>query len=124
MSWKFARRQDRDPVKERALALGPMAVSVDSLSPRARRYHSEVTEFVREEVIPVEQKLREHTLSEDWATSQGIEGLKSKAKSAGLWNLFVPHETDPEMKYGKGLTNMEYAHICEVIRLSINDDQN
>ena len=118
MSWKFARRQDRDPVKERAPVLGPMAVSVDSLGPKARRYHSEVTEFVREEIIPIEQELRDHTLSEDWATSQKIEELKSKAKSAGLWNLFVPHETDPEMKYGKGLTNLEYAHVCEVMGLS------
>ena len=114
MSWKFARRQDRDPVQERAPVLGPMAVTVDSLGSKARRYHTEVTEFVREEILPVEQELRDHTMSDDWATSQKIEELKRKAKSAGLWNLFVPHETDPEMKYGKGLTNLEYAHVCEV----------
>jgi len=118
MSWKFARRQDRDPVQERAPVLGPMAVTVDSLGSKARRYHTEVTEFVREEILPVEQELRDHTMSDDWATSQKIEELKRKAKSAGLWNLFVPHETDPEMKYGKGLTNLEYAHVCEVMGLS------
>ena len=114
MSWKFARRQERDPVRERAPVLGPMAASVDALGARARSYHREVTEFVREEILPVEQRLREHTLSEDWATSQRIEALKSKARAAGLWNLFVPLETDPDMRYGKGLTNLEYAHICEV----------
>jgi len=117
-SWEFAKKHETSLRKSSKQVIGPIAVNVDSLSPKAQKLHADVTEFVREEIIPREQEFRDHTNSEDWKPSEKIEQLKQKAKSSGLWNLFLPIEADPEVKYGAGLTNLEYAHICEVMGLS------
>ena len=39
-----------------------------------------------------------------------LEALKAKAKEEGLWNLFLP-----ESDRGAGLSNMEYAPLCEIM---------
>ncbi len=45
-----------------------------------------------------------------WAVYPIIDELKAKARMAGLWNLFLPHHEG-----GAGLTNLEYAPLCEVM---------
>ena len=72
--------------------------------------------FMDEHIYP-----REHTFHEQvaaftldgwkqWKPAPIIEGLKPKARAAGLWNLFLP-----ESEYGAGLTNVEYAPLCEIM---------
>jgi acyl-CoA dehydrogenase len=45
-----------------------------------------------------------------------MEELKEKAKQLGLWNLFLTKEYYPE---GAGLTNSEYAELCEIMGKSV-----
>ena len=45
-----------------------------------------------------------------WQPTKVVDALKEKAKAEGLWNLFLP-----ESKFGAGLTNLEYAPLCEIM---------
>jgi acyl-CoA dehydrogenase len=45
-----------------------------------------------------------------WQVTKVVEDLKKKARAADLWNLFLPHS-----EHGAGLTNLEYAPLCEIM---------
>ncbi len=45
-----------------------------------------------------------------WIPTRVVESLKEKAREAGLWNLFLP-----ESGHGAGLTNLDYAPLCEIM---------
>ncbi|SEB14761.1 acyl-CoA dehydrogenase [Thalassobacillus cyri] len=68
--------------------------------------------FMEEYIYPNESMYEEQLNKEDrFSTVPPImEELKQKAKEKGLWNLFLP-----ESEYGAGLTNMEYAPLCEIM---------
>mmetsp|Transcript_76001 Transcript_76001/g.203929 ORF Transcript_76001/g.203929 Transcript_76001/m.203929 type:complete len:436 (+) Transcript_76001:21-1328(+) len=72
--------------------------------------------FMVKEVYPVEQMVLAHAKSEKrWTVHPVMETLKEKAKAEGLWNPWVPVEIDPEVKYGQGFSNEEYALLAEIM---------
>ncbi|MFW2388549.1 MAG: acyl-CoA dehydrogenase family protein [Polyangiales bacterium] len=73
---------------------------------------SRVQDFMDAHIYPNEAAVRvQHDLLPDrWDTPPLIEELKKKAQDAGLWNLFLP-----ESERGAGLTNLEYAPLCEIM---------
>jgi acyl-CoA dehydrogenase len=70
-----------------------------------------LTAFMEAHVYPNERRFHEEVNQGDrWQPTQIVETLKAKAKAARLWNLFLP-----ESEYGAGLTNLEYAPLCEAM---------
>ncbi|WP_457971175.1 acyl-CoA dehydrogenase family protein [Acinetobacter calcoaceticus] len=91
------------------------------LSKTAQDFVEQTRKFIQEEIEPVEAKFWEevHELNPDgnwkkWQWPALLETLKSKAKQAGLWNMFLPDD-----KLGAGLTVQEYAHIAELTGRSL-----
>lgn len=70
--------------------------------------------FMDENIYPNEAAYHDLVQQSDnrWKTPQLMQELKEKAKAAGLWNLFLPSEYLP---YGAGLSNLEYAPLCELM---------
>jgi len=67
--------------------------------------------FMDEHVYPNEEAyFRQVNEGDRWQPVPVMEELKAKAREAGLWNLFLP-----ESEYGAGLTNSEYAPLCEIM---------
>lgn len=83
-------------------------------SPKTQSLLDRLNQFMNEHIYPVEQEYINavHNNSDRWSTPSMMESLKEKAKAAGLWNLFLPEEYLP---YGAGLTNLEYAPLCEAM---------
>ncbi len=84
-------------------------------SPRVRELQKRVTAFMDAHVYPAEARFEAEmdafrAAGNPWQPAPVIEELKSKAKAAGLWNLFLP-----ESRYGAGLTNLEYAPLAEIM---------
>jgi len=64
--------------------------------PNEARFHAEIAENRRQ--------------GNAWQPTRVVEELKQKAKAVGLWNLWLP-----ESEHGAGLTNLEYAPLCEIM---------
>ena len=65
--------------------------------------------FMDTHVYPAESVYAAQLDEERWRVPPIMEELKEKAKAEGLWNLFLPDE-----ELAMGLTNLEYAPLCEV----------
>jgi acyl-CoA dehydrogenase len=67
--------------------------------------------FMDEHIYPNEGTYRQQVGEGDrWQPTPIFEALKPKAREMGLWNLFLP-----DTRYGPGLTNAEYAPLCEIM---------
>ncbi|HEX4389136.1 MAG TPA: acyl-CoA dehydrogenase family protein [Steroidobacteraceae bacterium] len=79
------------------------------LSDKSKEYLERLSAFMDEHVYPNEERLyAQHQQGERWEDPPLLEELKSRARAAGLWNLFLP-----DSHYGAGLSNLDYAPLCE-----------
>ena len=80
-------------------------------SNKVKDLQDKLTNFMNEHVYKNEAVYKEEVeKGSRWCVPKIMEDMKSKAKEQGLWNLFLP-----ESDLGAGLTNTEYAPLCEIM---------
>ena len=80
-------------------------------SPKVQDLQKRLSAFMEEHIYPNEKRYyKEAEELGPWKVAPVLEELKPKARDAGLWNLFLP-----ESSHGAGLTNFEYAPLCEIM---------
>ena len=80
-------------------------------SPKVKALQNRVQAFMDSHVYPNQKRYKDEVATGDrWQPVAVIEELKKKARTEELWNLFLP-----ESKRGAGLTNLEYAPLCEIM---------
>src|SRR6266404_2282390 len=84
-------------------------------SERTKALQAKVSRFMDENVYPAEERFfaevqENRRRGNPWVATRVVEELKQKARAQNLWNLFLP-----ESEYGAGLTNLEYAPLCEIM---------
>jgi acyl-CoA dehydrogenase len=86
-----------------------------SHSEKVRDLQERISQFMDKHIYPAEplyhQEMAENRRAGNpWQVTRVVEDLKKKAKAENLWNLFLPHSA-----HGAGLTNLEYAPLCEIM---------
>jgi acyl-CoA dehydrogenase len=82
-------------------------------SPKVEALARRLRAFMDDHVYPHERELAAHVeeAPDRWAAHPPLlEELQARARAEGLWNLFLPDE-----EWGAGLTNLEYAPLCEIM---------
>jgi len=85
-----------------------------ALSSKVKDLQRRLQAFMDEYIYPNEPRFYAEIERNRWVPTRVIEELKSKARAAGLWNLFLPDKV-----HGAGLTNLEYAPLCEIMGRSM-----
>ena len=84
-------------------------------SPKVQALQQRLLAFMDEHIYPNEERhLAQVEKIGPWQVSTVLDELKPKAREAGLWNLFLP-----ESPHGAGLSNLEYAPLCEIMGRSL-----
>ncbi|MFE0504118.1 acyl-CoA dehydrogenase [Peribacillus butanolivorans] len=84
---------------------------------KVKNLEKKLTEFMEKYVYPNESVYHKQLEKQKSRWSEippVLSELTAKAKEEGLWNLFLP-----ESNYGAGLTNLEYAPLCEIMGRSM-----
>jgi acyl-CoA dehydrogenase len=86
-----------------------------SHSDKVKQLQQKVSAFMEQHIYPAEARFHEEMehnrqAGNPWQPTKVIEELKAKARAQNLWNLFLPHS-----EHGAGLTNLEYAPLCEIM---------
>jgi acyl-CoA dehydrogenase len=84
-------------------------------SDKAKDFQKRLDAFMQAHIYPNEQLYKDETEGDEiarnrWSPPPIVEELKPKARAEGLWNLFLPDD-----ERGAGLTNLEYAPLCEIM---------
>jgi acyl-CoA dehydrogenase len=80
-------------------------------SPKVQALQQRLLAFMDQHIYPNEARHAEEAERlGPWAVHPILDELKPLARAAGLWNLFLP-----ESEHGAGLTNLEYAPLCEIM---------
>jgi acyl-CoA dehydrogenase len=80
------------------------------LNPRAHELRERLIAFFDRHIYPNEARFVEQLGARRWQVPPIVEELKRLARAEHLWNLFLP-----DREHGAGLTNLEYAPLCEVM---------
>lgn len=84
---------------------------IPELPPHVVALRDRLSAFMDEHIYPNEPIYYHQLAAGDrWRIPPVLEELKSRARVAGLWNLFLP-----DSEHGAGLTNRQYAALCEVM---------
>ncbi len=84
---------------------------IPDISAKAAALEQRLLSFMEEHVYPNEKRFyRESEEIGPWGVQPVVEELKPLARAAGLWNLFLP-----ESEHGAGLSNRDYAPLCEIM---------
>ena len=86
-----------------------------SHSDKVRELQQRVSAFMESFVYPAESRFQDEVAKNrrggnPWLATEVVEELKREARTAKLWNLFLP-----DSEHGAGLTNLEYAPLCEIM---------
>ena len=79
------------------------------LNEKTKILQGRLQKFMDAHIYPNERRFHEEVERDRWKPTRIIEELKVKARAEGLWNLFLPND-----ERGAGLTNLEYAPLCEI----------
>ena len=85
-------------------------------SPKVVALQKQISAFMKEVIYPNENTYVDQlkATTDRWQSPPIMADMKAQARNAGLWNLFLP-----DSEFGAGLTNLEYAPLCEIMGRSV-----